>query len=157
MHKKKKSKSMLKVASSFIYLLLQEVISLQSRFLVFLFQFCLTHDEGLEKYEVTLILPVTLTSCWSLHPMSRELVHQQFHDTEIILEEHFHFSSKPRWRRNSHDTSLRLLKEQLQLHGDNLHSISFINLPFSGDIVLSLQKWTRKYHWRNPVLQIPVC
>lgn len=88
--------------SLFIHLplVLQQAISLQSRILIFLFQFCSAHDWGLEKYEVMLILPKTLTSCWSLHPMSRELAHQQFHGTEIILEEHFHFFSKPRWKGN---------------------------------------------------------
>lgn len=86
--------------SSFIHLplVLQQAISLQSRILVSLFQSYSAHDWGLEKYEVMLILPETLTSCWSLHPTSRELVHQQFHGTEIILEEHFHFFSKPRWK-----------------------------------------------------------
>lgn len=124
--------------SSFIHLhlVLQQAISLQSRILIFLFQFCWAHDWGLEKYEVMLILPETLTFCWSLHPMSREQVHQQFHGTEIILEEHFHFFSKPRWKEDTVRHSAKNFKRIFTITWWKLIALS--DLHFRGHVVLSL-------------------
>lgn len=124
------------VGSSFIHLslVLQQAISLQSRISIFLFQFCSTHDWGLEKYEVMLILPETLTSCWSLHPMSTELDHQQFHGTEIILEEHFHFFSKPRWKGDTVRYTAKILKRLFTITWWQLTVLT--DLHFKDHIVL---------------------
>lgn len=64
--------------------------------LVSLVPLYLTHGKHLENYETLCSLPEILTLNLSLHPKNEELTHLQYHDTEIIQEEHRHFSEEPR-------------------------------------------------------------
>lgn len=64
--------------------------------LVSLVPLCLTHGKHLGNYETLCSLLEILTLNLSLHPKNEELTHLQYHDTEIIQEEHRHFSEEPR-------------------------------------------------------------
>ena len=64
--------------------------------LVSLAPLCLTHGKHLGSYETSCSLLEILTLNLSLHPKNAELTHLQYRDTEIIQEEHRHFSEEPR-------------------------------------------------------------